>query len=105
MIEFIRHSGFSPEYEEFVRVITNPNGRGNAAYKPELLPQDRLISQMVRVYGNCGIDCEFKWASGRQDGWVSLDLPDDVCSQDMKGKHQELIRRLQETSDHARKPH
>lgn len=97
-IEFIRTTDFTPDYESFVRVITNPNGRGNSAYDMEkeksMLPQDALIKQRTIVHGNCGISCEFLWNSGRQDVWLQLDVADPAV--EVVENHRQLINALKE---------
>lgn len=76
---FLRVEGFTPEYEEHIRVITNPNGRRNAAYDPEkersMPVQDKLVRVWGWFHGNTGFSAMFKWASGRQDAYVVLDNP------------------------------
>ncbi len=99
-VEFVRTEGFTEDYEAYVRTITNPNGRGNAAYnithEKEMLPQDKLVRERNIVHGNCGISREFLWASGRQDGWVQLDLPDESITEERKAEHRALKLKLEE---------
>lgn len=70
---------YTDDYQEYVRRITNPNGRGNAAFDMEaeraMLPQDALIARRITLTGICGIALEFLWASGRQDAHIHVDMP------------------------------
>lgn len=76
---FLRAGNFTPEYEAHIRVITNPNGRGNAAFDMDkeraMPPQDKLVRVWGWFHGNTGFSCMFRWASGRQDAYVVLDNP------------------------------
>lgn len=66
---------FDPETEEQVRALTTPEG----------LPQDLLVWADYEFVGWCGISCQFRWASGRQDAVCFLDMPEA----EMKALHGE----------------
>lgn len=70
---------FTPEYEEYIREITNPDGRGNSALDPvkfaQMPPQDRLTRETVDDAPGGGLSCEFHWEAGRQDVWCKLGDP------------------------------
>jgi hypothetical protein len=90
--EFVKYK-FSPNYEERVRVITNPNGRGNAAYDMDAenaMPvQDKLVKVWGWFHGNTGFSAMFRWASGRQDAYVIVDNPN--ASEAAIAKQAELV--------------
>lgn len=89
---------FTPEYEQYVRHVTNPNGRGNAAYDPDaeraMLPQDQLASARMWHHGMTGYSAEFRWASGRQDGFVVIDRPELASDRDLAAKRAAFIEAL-----------
>lgn len=103
--EFTR-TRFSPEYEERVRQITNPNGRGNAAYDMDaeraMLPQDRLVSARMWFHGMTGFSAEFRWASGRQDGFVVIDRPELASDENLVREREAFIEgiRKQHEEEH-----
>lgn len=57
---------FDPEGEKAIRILCAGDG----------LPQDRLVYADYHFTGWCGLSCQFRWASGRQDVWNVLDLPE-----------------------------
>lgn len=102
-IDFARTS-FTPEKEEWARQVTNPNGRGNAAFDPELerkaLPQDRLQKIFGWFHGNTGAVFQFKWASGRQDALVFADVANPTDAQ--REAQQKMIEKFtQQEETHA----
>lgn len=89
---------FTPEYEEYVRRVTNPNGRGNAAYDMDaerrMLPQDRLVKARMWHHGMTGFSAEFLWASGRQDGFVVIDRPELADDEEAVEKRKTFLEGL-----------
>lgn len=57
---------FDPGVEDSVRMLCAGAG----------LPQDRLVYADYHFTGWSGLACQFRWASGRQDAWIVLDLPE-----------------------------
>lgn len=98
---------FDPGYEEYVRCLTNPNGRGNAAYDPEAerdaLPQDRLLEAEITMGETTGIACEFRWASGRKDAWIVIDLPEECVEPEVIARRQAYIEHLKERNHEQEK--
>lgn len=94
---------FTADYEEYVRRITNPNGRGNAAFDPEadrkMPPQDVLIGRRITLNGICGIAQEFLWKSGRQDVHIHLDLPKESFSPEARRKWREQMKTISTALD------
>jgi hypothetical protein len=91
---------FDAAYEEFARHVTNPNGRGNAAYDRDastrMPPQDRLLEAEITMGQTTGIAVEFRWASGRKDVWAVLDLPLECVAPDVAEARQNYIAQLKE---------
>ena len=55
------------------RILIN---RGHNDYPVGELPPDILLdTSFIRFHGNTGISVQLNWRSGRQDGWVMLDVP------------------------------
>lgn len=100
---------FDPGYEESVRRVTNPNGRGNAAYDQDaeraMLPQDRLLEAEVTLGRTTGIACEFRWASGRKDAWIVVDLPEECVDADTVARRNEHIEQLRERNSREQERH
>lgn len=94
---------FTADYEEYVRRITNPNGRGNAAFDPEadrkMPPQDVLVGRRITLNGICGIAQEFLWKSGRQDVHIHLDLPKESFSPEARRKWREQMKTISTALD------
>jgi hypothetical protein len=99
-------SAFDCEYEEYVRNLTHPNGRGNAAYDPcaerKMLPQDRLLEAEITMGKTTGVAIEFRWASGRKDVWCVLDLPVESVGPEVIENRTRYIEQLKERN-HAEK--
>lgn len=89
---------FDPGYEESVRCLTNPNGRGNAAYDPEaeraMPPQDCLLEAEITLGKTTGVAVEFRWASGRKDVWCVLDLPEECVTPEIVCARRKYIEQL-----------
>ena len=65
---------FNEKFVYRIKQITNPNGQGNCAYKPDILPQDDLVKAYGWVHGNTGLTCQFEWQSGRKDAYCIADI-------------------------------
>lgn len=65
---------FKEKFVYRIKKITNPNGQGNAAYVPDILPQDDLVKAYGWVHGKTGLSCQFEWASGRKDVYCVADI-------------------------------
>lgn len=89
---------FTADYQEYVRRITNPNGRGNAAFDPEeerkMPPQDELVGRRITLNGICGIAQEFLWKSGRQDVHIHLDMPKESFSPEARRKWRDQMKTI-----------
>lgn len=79
-------SKFTPQYEELLRIKTNPNGRGNAAYNVDdwnkMQPQDRLVRETTHDMPCGGKSIEIHWEAGRQDVLILPLNPDNAKGAD-----------------------
>ena len=100
-LPFLRIDAFTPEYEMYVRHLTNPYGQHNSAYDPEefakMPPQDSLTKVWGWFHGTTGFSCMFRWASGRQDAFCVLDLPNP--SDEAKAKRAAEIKAFKPAID------
>ncbi len=93
---YIRKS-YTPDEEELIRCLTNPNGRHNSAYQPDrMLPQDRLLEAEITMGKTTGIACEFRWASGRKDVWCVIDLPEEQVAPEVIERRRAYVEQLKE---------
>lgn len=98
-----KKTAFDPGYEDYVRILTNPNGRGNAAYciksEREMLPQDKLLYADITMGLTTGVAVEFGWASGRKDTWAVLDKAIKDAPRKVRNERIALIAKLKK--EHA----
>lgn len=89
---------FGAGYEEMVRDITHPNGRGNTSISPEedakMLPQDRLLEAEITLGRTTGIATEFRWKSGRKDVYVVVDLPEEMVDPRLVAEREAFILKM-----------
>jgi hypothetical protein len=94
---------YTPDEEDLIRCLTNPNGRGNAAYEPDRMPpQDRLIEAEITMGKTTGVACEFRWASGRKDVWCVIDLPKECVAAKVARERRRYIKELKERNHGSR---
>lgn len=76
-IEIYGLTEFEPYVEPMVRALTMPDG----------LPQDRLAWADYQFVGKYGLSCQFRWASGRQDVRIWIDIPPEMEALNSKEWH------------------
>ncbi len=89
---------FDAAYEEMIRGLTHPNGRGNASLNPEedakMLLQDKLLEAEITIGRTTGIAAEFRWKSGRKDVYVVVDLPEEQVAPHVIAQREAFIQKM-----------
>lgn len=75
-------SSVPERFIDYIRHATNIDGQHEQAYDREAFdampPQDKLVRAYGWIHGNCGMTCQFEWASGRIDARALVESQDQT---------------------------